>query len=59
MFCIPIAVTTNGSTRGQELLKEDDWLGLPENRVVFTITGTVWETPAEGGAAEAKGALSQ
>ena len=47
MFCVPIVVTISGSARGQELLSEDDWLGLAENRVLFTITGTVWEAPGK------------
>ena len=59
VFCIPIVVTINGSTDNLDLLENDDWLGREENRVLFTVTGTPWETPEKEGAPPGAPALSQ
>ena len=34
LFCIPVAVTVNNSTKNFDALETHDWLGHPQNRVL-------------------------
>ena len=59
MFCVPIVVTIDGSTKNLDLLVDDDWLGRRENRVLFTVVGIPWVTPEQEGAPPGTAALSE
>ena len=50
MFCIPIVVTINFSTKNLGYLETHDWLGKPENRsiVYFPLPGFAPPPPAGG-----------
>ena len=47
LYKVPFAVTINGSTKNLSYLQEHDWLGKPENRVLFEVTEPPWETGEE------------
>jgi hypothetical protein len=46
LFAMPIVATINNSTKNLHLLRTDDWLGHPENRVIVTFTGPAWTAGA-------------
>ena len=45
LFKIPFVATVNRSTLNKEFLDSHDWLGKPENRILFELNEVPWDEP--------------